>query len=291
MEYDLTTLVAILAVVVIASALVGWLVIRMMKARMRRDMNDDDASSTKDSAFSAVETTRALAEAFRNQGRDTMEADVLLYKAESAYEAGDWFTARELCGRAKDSLIASKPVDLLSAPPPVRDMGSGRSAQAPVEVPSAKVREMPSNYMESKFMLSKVESLAETADDETWEKVKPDVEAPQAAFDAEDYTAALASALKARRVLEGQPAQASLKAKYGEVLPQAKKEDGPAASVPMREVGLAVCQECGADLDDDDEFCPVCGRRKAVIRVCPSCSREALDGDKFCRKCGAPMPL
>jgi len=54
------------------------------------------------------------------------------------------------------------------------------------------------------------------------------------------------------------------------------------------------CIGCGAQLREDDRFCPKCGAEQVQAetqsekRVCPVCN-EKLDGNAaFCTKCGAP---
>ncbi len=56
------------------------------------------------------------------------------------------------------------------------------------------------------------------------------------------------------------------------------------------------CGECGEEIPEDMEFCPVCGsyREKAVITDdsgsrltgCPSCGAPFRSGDTYCASCG-----
>ena len=49
-----------------------------------------------------------------------------------------------------------------------------------------------------------------------------------------------------------------------------------------------MCVNCGALLDDDQEFCPKCGTPKGgkKKRICAKCGAELEDGHEFCPKCG-----
>lgn len=50
-----------------------------------------------------------------------------------------------------------------------------------------------------------------------------------------------------------------------------------------------ICQNCGAAISSDAEFCSKCGEKYVAPaeRVCPSCGAVITGDDMFCRKCGA----
>ena len=50
----------------------------------------------------------------------------------------------------------------------------------------------------------------------------------------------------------------------------------------------AVCSNCGATLEDGQEFCPKCGTKKEELtkNICGKCGAELLEGQEFCGKCG-----
>lgn len=47
-----------------------------------------------------------------------------------------------------------------------------------------------------------------------------------------------------------------------------------------------ICKECGADLMENDQFCPECGTRVIKEMRCPDCGAVLREGTKFCHKCG-----
>ena len=59
-----------------------------------------------------------------------------------------------------------------------------------------------------------------------------------------------------------------------------------------------VCPECGSQIDEDSDFCHVCGCLKSKAYavgegtaegVCPRCGNETLPGELFCGRCGYPL--
>ena len=118
---------------------------------------------------------------------------------------------------------------------------------------------------------------------EVSEDIIHDLNAAEEAFDKEDYTGSLKFAMKAKRSLEP-------KAK-NEILQHLKIKDKNKVSIPATESGPGsrACSDCGAQVNEDDEFCFSCGA-KVDEKKCPKCSAIITQGDKFCRKCGTNMP-
>jgi len=52
---------------------------------------------------------------------------------------------------------------------------------------------------------------------------------------------------------------------------------------PISEIEPSFCTECGAELEDGDDFCGNCGTKKAF---CTECGAEMEGGDDFCGQCG-----
>ena len=52
---------------------------------------------------------------------------------------------------------------------------------------------------------------------------------------------------------------------------------------PISEIEPSFCTECGAELEDGDDFCGHCGTKKAF---CTECGAEMEGGDDFCGQCG-----
>lgn len=49
-----------------------------------------------------------------------------------------------------------------------------------------------------------------------------------------------------------------------------------------------VCSKCGAQIGEDQDFCPKCGTPKTSVakRICSKCGVELQEGQDFCPKCG-----
>lgn len=54
-----------------------------------------------------------------------------------------------------------------------------------------------------------------------------------------------------------------------------------------------VCSACGAAINQDDLFCPQCGRKyeQEIQRICPSCGSENEMNASYCTKCGGKITL
>lgn len=46
------------------------------------------------------------------------------------------------------------------------------------------------------------------------------------------------------------------------------------------------CENCGAKLTADSQFCPECGKITQKLTECPKCGQSIDGGEKFCAKCG-----
>lgn len=64
----------------------------------------------------------------------------------------------------------------------------------------------------------------------------------------------------------------------------------PAGSEPETKVG-EVCTNCGAPLEEGQEFCPKCGTPRKKKPVCGKCGAELAEGQEFCPKCGQKVGL
>lgn len=269
---DLILIIAVALVIVI----VGWMELRYLK---RRRKDRVDVGIIKDEAYSAVATTKAVASSLEANGRDILEAETIIYRAESAYERGDYIACKDLADQARNALLRSKSKELVDPPEPPAPT---KKEKLTVEVLSVSAKKMPANYLESKFIIETVDSMVQAAGEDARAAAEPHVQEAEKAFEKGDYTAALCSSMRAKRMLEGTPAKAEKKAPArSEViaLPEREKEE---ADVPPK------CPLCGAAVGPEDEFCFACGNRQGP-KTCPSCSNEVAEDDAFCRKCGTKL--
>lgn len=270
MDFPPETIILIVAVLIVAA--VAYLQLRYIRSKKEVKL---EGVLDQDDAYNAVITTKAVATSLRAAGRDTTDADVLIYQAENAYERREFTNSIDLASRAKTALLNSKEKDLLTLPvPPVSAEKEGEESK---EVPAHAVTKLPANYLESKFVIDTVRSGLPDAPPEPKAEAQRSLDLAQASFDGEDYAEALKQAMKAKRALGS--GQRMEKAKPVAVIRETPK---PVAAVPVN------CRNCGVDLGPADEFCHACGARQGA-RTCPSCSREASSDDMFCRKCGAKI--
>ncbi len=67
-------------------------------------------------------------------------------------------------------------------------------------------------------------------------------------------------------------------------------EEAETVEEPVEEINVNICQKCGYELADDQNFCPHCGTQKGVAPklLCSKCGAELAPGQQFCVKCGTP---
>lgn len=279
--YNVLTISAAL----IALSVIAWLELRYIKGRRV----DTDVTVEQDHVYNSLATCKAVSDSLRAQGRDTTEADILLFQAEGAYRRGQYLDCEELSGRAKAALRNAPQKEMLSPPsqptevtqegepaevridPPSAPRTMPSEAAAPAEVPSLKTKKMPCNYLESKFVIETTRSMLDDAPEQQRDAARRMLDDADACFEEADYTDALRHAAKAKKLLECCEAAA----------PAVKECDAPPAKDSI------VCAICGAAMSGDDAFCFACGTPAA--RACPNCSTALIEGDVFCRKCGARL--
>jgi len=272
MDLPSETLILIVAVVIIAA--VAFLELRYLRTKKHVKV---DQYLEQDDAYNAVTTTRAVAGSLANMGKDTSEADVLIYQAEAAYDRREFVRCLELVGKAKNALKSCKEKDLLTAPveepKPVDKESSKEESKV---VPANECKKMPQNYLESKFIIDTVKGLLPDAFAEQREAGQKEIDIAQARFDAGDYSEALKAALRAKRILSPPaPSKDKIPNVPTEVI---KPQPAPKGS-------LNICFNCGARMSPEDDFCPSCGT-KAGLRTCKGCQAVVTADDMFCRRCG-----
>lgn len=274
--------VLIFSAALIALAAIAWLEMRYIKKRR----GDPDEVVEQDHIYNSLATYRAVSSSLGSQGRDTTEADILLFQAEGAYKRGQFTDCKDLTDRAKIALRnapqkekvvpASAPkgsaeeiipveVPIEPAPPVTKE------AAKPADVPSLKTRKMPCNYLESKFVIDSTKSMLDVAPEGRREAARCMLDDAQACFEEADYTDALRHAVKAKKLLEGCEDHATAMMERDE--PDAKD--------------AIACAGCAAVMSPDDVFCFACGA--PALRSCPNCSADLVRGDAFCRKCGTRL--
>jgi hypothetical protein len=263
---------AVLVAMVVVLLAVAFLEIRMIR---RRRTKKEEKGELPDRAHNALLSAKAIAEAVARGGVRSAEADELIREADVAYRNRNYRVAMEVAERAKGVLRAQKAR--------YQAKGDLTKVEAPAAVSAAEdevttkekiTKELPPNFVQSKFSMNVAREEIDAAkgrgqDVTAAERFMQDA---QVAFDNQEYGAALAHTVRARRSLgttETPPAPA-----------------GPATVVPPTAAKTRPCTSCGADVAADDEFCRTCGVKVPKAKACPACGTEVARDDAFCRKCG-----
>jgi len=269
----------------INAILMGVLVIILVitlyvEFKFMRPKRSDDLVKVldRDEAYNALTNTSAVALSLRNVGKDTTKAEVLLEKAKMEYDRKDYAKVMATTKLARESLMVAPekdlPIDLNETDGPTDTFIDVAEDDTNVH----EVKKLPQNYLESKFLISSVQSEIESARG-TKDVSAAEVQLNEAKvdFDATNYNAALTHAMKARKTLEGVAVTTTVATPETEVVKVA-------AVAEASEIDL--CSKCGAELTKDDQFCGSCGERSARPTTCPQCNGPLKPADTFCRKCG-----
>jgi len=127
---------------------------------------------------------------------------------------------------------------------------------------------LPTNYIQSKFMLNTTKDLIEKKGIKNGEAHDFYISAAKA-YEQKDYTKALSLAITAERLLDS----GTLTLIGEEKLPSGSEEV------------ILVCPGCEAEVTEADAFCGKCGQNLTATG-CPGCGAELNSSDRFCRKCG-----
>jgi len=267
----------------------------------RRD--DIELVLKQDDAYNAISSTKAVSASLKTMGKDTVQADALMLKADMEYDRKDYVKAIATAKAARDLLIRAKDVEVFEErPQPTHGM------DAPYEdepVPEQKVEEktvheikkLPPNYLESKFLIETTKEDIEKAKaaDRDCSVSEAHLSESEKCFEDKDYAGALRCCMKAKRALEGRSsgqsgAESAIKPKAPE---KETVEALPAEPRPQEtqapEVAGTTCQKCGASANEDDNFCPKCGNKIVRQVNCGKCGSPVTPDDTFCRKCGEKL--
>ena len=189
---DVVLELSIIAVIMAVSAIIVYFEAKIMR---RRRSEREKVTEERDEAYNILETTKAIASSLRSQGRDVLTAEMLLTQAENALERHDIQGCKDLSNKAKDILISSK-----KAEPAGRTSKEDISGSAPILQGNKK--KAPENYLESKFMMGTVSDLAERSPPDLRIRALAELDIAELSFSKGEYTAALRSAMKAKRIME-----------------------------------------------------------------------------------------
>jgi predicted RNA-binding Zn-ribbon protein involved in translation (DUF1610 family) len=276
------TLYVTLILLVVFSA-VAYFEIKYLK---RKRAERAEAKAKVDDIYNQIVTTRAVSNAIKGKGMNTKDADLAILEADSAFSRGSYTEAKASVERAKGLLREAKK-DAPSAPTEASTQQQIKEKlPEKCEVPFQETKKLPTNFLESKFMICSVKDQVDAAARSGGDTSIPKdfLLLAEDAFARQDYTEALKDALKAKKALEGGQITIKEDAKANE---KSSIEKVPSAVVVHAH--LSKCTKCSTQLDPDDMFCPNCGAKVVRDIRCPRCANKVKVDDAYCRKCGLPL--
>ena len=287
-------IVIIVVVLVIVLTILTFIELRYLRKTAKgRRIRAAEGADLPDRAHNAILTSKAISRSLAAAGVVTMDADDLVREAEMAYRSQDYRVVIELTDRAKSMLKTEKARhDKMGDLTRLRKPGGGEAEEATAK--ELLQKELPPNYMQAKFTISLAEEriqAAKTAGRGTTE-AEDLLRTARASFEGKDYDGALRSAVRSRRLADGEtgveiPATAAPSA-----APVAAPATAPAPGPPAIEAPAhppKKCASCGAELKPDDGFCRKCGVKVVRPTTCAKCGSPLRENDDFCRKCGAAI--
>lgn len=293
-----------LIMIVVLLVLMTFVVFFELKVMRRKSKEVRAGSMRKDEAFNAVLTTRTVLNVVRNKGGRVGDAPALLDRAKEAMNRGKYDICMDYCEKARGELTAVSPA---RAQPSVASDAEAKDRLEAVAASIVTARAVPiesdsytgtkldspgeGNYLGAKFEIAAAKADIGRAIESGRDTIAADglmVEA-ETAFTAGNYNKALSLAVRSRRALNA--------SSNDETIPLSEPEEEKSAREPkvyeVRDEAAKVprgrlCKDCGAVLERDDAFCPICGA-KVQAQACPSCGAKPRPDDKFCRKCGVKI--
>ena len=281
-------------VIFIVFFIVGTAYILMfLKRRADKKVREIKEPKVEDDAYNQIQMIKSMTKIMKNKGYNVNSIEMMILKAERAYDAQRYLESIEIVNNAKRALWRLKEEksqeDNLSPQVKKELEIIKRIEEQPAQEempPQVKdfVRKLPENYLQSKFEIGVVEEkIVKMEEGELKEYAKMYIERAKRAFEIGDYTEALRLAVKCNRMIDS-----------GEAL---YEESEKPVAVPTASVAPLIeeekeeeeelhCPECGAIVRPEDKYCWNCGAKLVFIYTCPNCGGEVSSEDKFCRHCG-----
>jgi hypothetical protein len=265
LDPDQIFLIALLIVL----AIVVFFELRFMRSRNKEYMEN---VMDKDDAYNHIATTRAIATALKQKGRDTREAELVIIQAEQAYKRGNFLSSRESAKKARDILIAAPMIEM-TVPTAQKKEETVQPTSEEDSKTVQEVKKMEPNMMESRFIINSCRDRlqAEESSGKDLSKAKEHLAQAEACYEQKKFGEALREGMKARRLM-GESSEATDTIKEVPLVKISKPENK--------------CAKCAATIAPEDQFCRKCGAPNEVKRKCAYCQAEIAADDVFCPKCG-----
>jgi len=238
----------LLVILIIILAIVIYIELRYMRSRNR---NYIDRTMDRDDTFNTISTTKAIATALKQKGKDTREAEHVIVQAEQAYKRGNFIASREFSKKARDILMVAPTVELASSPK-AEAINDDITIVDKERRTVHEVKKMEPNMLESNFIISACRDRIQEQEGSGKDlcSAKEHMSKADVLFAEKRYNEALKEGMIAKRML----GDATI-----DVVPEVHLEKGTDAEMK--------CPGCGTVITADDVFCRKCGMRLASENV------------------------
>ncbi len=272
-----TPVIITIILLIVALALLILIPYLVFKYLGRRRSKIDKIDDTKDQAYNALITTRAIMSNMERSGVRSDQAKNLLRQAEEARAGGDHAAVIELAESARNVLIKEKQRQKqIGDMAKLSDTRQTKQEQEPTTKEKLE-KEVPKNYIQAKFMLSVVQRTIEDSQGQERDVTEAArfLALARKSFDEKDYDSSLKYGVQAKKMTE-------------EVIIEIKPGETTIPATLTVEATPSSCVSCGTPIKAGDTFCRKCGVKIEVLD-CPSCGTRPREGDTFCRKCGVTL--
>jgi len=293
MALEITSLVFF--VIFIVFFIVGTAYILMyLKRRADKKVRKIKEPNVEDDAYNQIQMIKSMTKLMRSKGYNVSSVEMMIAKAERAYDSQRYLESIEIVNNAKRALWRLKEergMEDKISPEVERELEiikkieeEPKKDEMPPQVKDF-VRKLPENYLQSKFEIGVVEEkIIKMEEGELKEYAKMYIERAKRAFEIGDYTEALRLAVKCNKMIDsGEISYVGIEKKE-ESAP--KPAIAPLIEEEKEEEEELHCPQCGAIVRADDKYCWNCGAKLVFIYACPNCGAEVSSEDRFCRHCG-----
>jgi len=255
--------VSLLIAIVVLAGYLEWSITR--GRLMKRKSVKMAVAKSRDDAYNASVTTRAIARNMKAAGYDVSRAEIMLARAEQELGEGNFSEARRISDESRSMLLEMKNSGMTKI--------VQRAAVPATEHPVRRER-LPKNMAEASFTIKDAENElnAQLSSGNSVDEAVERLAAAKELFRQRRYEEALSAAFKVKQMLNRGSENIHTSA------PDKRKEETANA-----ERGR-VCPSCGSAAREQDHFCRKCG--KEFSRQCSSCGETLMEGDLFCGRCG-----
>jgi hypothetical protein len=265
-------------IIVLLMAMALALTLELLYVMIRKKRRKEEMSLLKKSAapvetmaekaHNSITTSESISSTLSRQGVNTAEADSLIRQAKRDRGARDYVSAIERADAAKLVLLrlrreseakAGARAEPPSLDPEKRPMDRSIYEREEPAREEKSLDSLPTNYVQSKFMLATTKDLLEKRKIDSGEAFEF-YNSAVAAYQREDYTKALSLAIKAEKLLDS-----GTLTLIGEEKPV--REDSEVIEV-------MVCPGCESEVFEEDSFCKECGQNLSSAKDCPGCGME-----------------